>query len=738
MTNMKKHLLLALMAFLPMLVSAEEVVINYMKYSIHKSNKTAEVINNYGFYYGDIVIPTTIEVNGEAYDVTSIGNSAFQNSGITSVNIPNSVTFICGSAFSECKSLTSLNIPESVTLIGDNAFYNCTGLTSISIPSSVRSIGYQAFYGCTGLTSLVMQEGITFIDEWAFRDCNNLSDISFPNSLTTIGSHAFDNTQWIKRQYNEGVVYAGRVAYSSNSSYCNKDLILNEGTKGIAASAFQNNYVIQSITIPKSVVSIGNNAFISSGLKSIIVEEGNPVFDSRENCNAIIETATNTLIYGCINTIIPTSIKTIGRNAFTENAPNSITIPEGVTHIESDAFSNCSLSKITFPESLIYIGQGAFYNTPWNNNQPDGLVYAGPILYHYKGEMPENTSITIKEGTKSICGSAFCNYKNLVSISIPEGLESIGNSAFLNCTNLNNINFPASLKYIDSGALSNTAWYKSQPDGVVYAGPVVYYYKGNMLANSEIVINSGTTAIAVYALSSNSNTSMKNAFSVSLPVSIKNICLRAFWGSGITSLVLPQGTKEIGQEAFSNCTSLTSVSIPASVESIGLWAFLGCKSLNDVYCYATTVPKVNNNIFNYVHMTHATLHVPATSVEAYRTISPWNSFKNIVPIEGEVPSVEKCATPIITFANGKLHFACETEGVEFVPMVTSTPNQLQNGNELEIGGTYTVSVYAVKEGYDNSDTATMTFNISQMGDMNADGELNAADVTALVNKILGK
>ena len=92
----------------------------------------------------------------------------------------------------------------------------------------------------------------------------------------------------------------------------------------------------------------------------------------------------------------------------------------------------------------------------------------------------------------------------------------------------------------------------------------------------------------------------------------------------------------------------------------------------------------------------------------------------------------------MTYANGELLFACETEGVEFVPTVTFLQQLPINGDELQLGGIFTVSVYAVKEGYDNSDTATMTINISQMGDVNADGELNAADITAVVNAILGK
>ena len=166
--------------------------------------------------------------------------------------------------------------------------------------------------------------------------------------------------------------------------------------------------------------------------------------------------------------------------------------------------------------------------------------------------------------------------------------------------------------------------------------------------------------------------------------------------------------------------------------SIGDYAFYYCSGLTDVYCYAEEVPSTYTTAFKCAPIDAATLYVPASAYEAYRTTAPWSGFRTIVAL------VKKCATPTITYANGKVRFACETEGVEFVPSIMVTPNQLQNGNELAIGGTFTVSVYAVKEGYDNSDTATMTINMSQMGDVNADGELNAADITAVVNAILGK
>ena len=189
----------------------------------------------------------------------------------------------------------------------------------------------------------------------------------------------------------------------------------------------------------------------------------------------------------------------------------------------------------------------------------------------------------------------------------------------------------------------------------------------------------------------------------------------------------------IGNYAFQNCSSPTSITIPNSVTSIGNYAFASCRTIEDVYCFAETVPSTNASAFIYSNNQSATLHVPEGSVSDYESTAPWSQFGNIL---GFTP--EKCATPTITYANGKIRFACETEDVVFVPTVTCTASQLQNGNALDIGGTFTVSVYAKKKGYDNSVVATKTITINKMGDLDGDGELSVTDITSLVNAILGK
>ena len=457
--------------------------------------------------------------------------------------------------------------------------------------------------------------------------------------------------------------YKGDIVIPSNVTYDG----VTYTVKSIASDAFYWCYLVTSITIPSSVTSIGDDAFSRCiGLTSIKVESGNQHYDSRNNCNAIIETSSNKLIVGCRKTVIPNSVEIIGSHAFSANYLTSVTIPDGVKSIESgafeyshltsvtipnsvtsigqDAFLSCrDLTSITIPNSVKSIGNGAFSDTGWFNNQSDGVVYAGKVAYKYKGTMPNNTSITINDGTIGIADQAFSMRSGLTSVTIPNSVTSIGSSAFRGCNGLTSITIPSSVTSIGSSAFYNCRGLTS----IAVEDGNQYYDSRN---NCNAIIEKSTNTLVV---------GCNNTF---IPNGVTSIGSHAFsFCSGLTSITIPSSVTSIGGNAFSYCSGLTSISIPSSVTSIGSYAFSNCNNLQFI-CF--TSDKYPSN--NFLGTTSCQIIMPLTAF--YRGV-PGNvknfAAYSVTPMYIKVKSTTATSATLeltpIDIASGKINGATTYE-----------------------------------------------------------------------------
>ena len=283
-------------------------------------------------------------------------------------------------------ALKYLDLSEAKIVAGGLSYYG-----DLEVKDNV--LGKNAFDQCELLKEVALPSSLTSI-EMAFSRCTGLTSITIPNSVTSIGSNAFQDCSGLT-----------------------------------------------SITIPNSVTSIGVYAFSGcKGLTNIKVEEGNSIYDSRENCNAIIETASNTLITGCKNTIIPNSVKSIGESAFYKCTElTSITIPNSVKNIGSHAFSRCKgLTSVTIPNSVTSIGQHAFENCSSLTSVTigNGVTSIGDWAFL---DCSELTSITIPGSVTKIGKSAFAGCKGMKSATITNSVTSIGEFAFNGCIGLTSV-----------------------------------------------------------------------------------------------------------------------------------------------------------------------------------------------------------------------------------------------------------------------------------------------------------
>ena len=518
--------------------------------------------------------------------VTAIGQGSFGLcSSLTRMVIPDSVADIGKVAFFGCSGLTSVVIPDSVTKIAERTFGGCSGLRSIAIPNSVTEIEGRAFYGCQGLESIVVEKGNPAYD--SRENCNAIIEIKtnklirgckntiIPNSVTAIGDWAFDGCSGLTSVViPDSVTEIGYKAFSGCSGLTS--VVIPDSVTEIGNGAFDGCSGLTSVVIPDSVTAIGDWAFKGcSGLETIIVGKGNQVYDSRENCNAIIETRANILIIGCKNTVIPDSVTEIGDWAFCGcSGLTSVVIPDSVTEIGDYAFSGCSgLTSVVIPDSVTEIGDSAFDGCSGLTSVviPDSVTYIGVGAFCGCSDL---TSVVIPDSVTAIGVCAFLGCSGLTSVVIPDSVTEIGDSAFYGCSGLTSVVIPDSVTAIGDWAFEGCSGLTSVviPDSVTKVGKEAFRGCSGL---RSVVIPDSVTEIRPESFKGCSGLT-----NVVIPDSVTAIGDSAFDGcSGLSSVVIPDSVTEIGNYAFSGCSGLTSVVIPDSVTEISHKAFKGCSGL---------------------------------------------------------------------------------------------------------------------------------------------------------------
>ena len=488
---------------------------------------------------------------------------------LSSIHLPNSVIEIGAMAFYECRELLEIVIPDSIRKIGSSAFDGCSLLVHIDIPNSVITIGDAVFDGCCSLKQIIIPESVKEIGNISFRECCELENVILPHSVSSIGYEAFYGCKSLKQiSLPDSVTYIGERVFPGCDSLASIEI--PNSVIHIGDGAFFGCKSLTSIYIPERVKEIGEDILSEcSNLTSIIVDEHNTFYDSRDNCNAIIETKTNTLIAGCATTIIPKGVTKIAHQAFGGSGLKTVVLPDGLVEIEQAAFCACAeLETIIIPESVAIIG-----------------------------------------------ALAFCGCDSLTSIKLPSSVENIEESAFWQCKHLSTIIIPHGSKEkferllpgygdllveqsVDNEDLNGSF---TDEHGVKYSSDMKIL-KRTPKEMSDYSIIDGTKTIGDASFSN-----CESLVSVTIPRSVNDIGHYAFAGcKKIFSIIIPCGVKSIGDGAFMNCETLKSLRLSEGLVSISDDAFDGCNNLNTIFVpveeknrFEAMLSKFNVNIAEY-------------------------------------------------------------------------------------------------------------------------------------------
>lgn len=679
-------------------------------YSVNADGKTI-TINEYNGSSSELDIPSSID----GMQVTAIGDEAFSyNSYICKLKIPYGVKQIGKRAFASISELQEITIPYSVTSIGDEAFEYC-GLLQINIPSSVREIGSGVFAGCGNVNSIIVDEsnlfydsrnncnaiirksdnvlisgcknssiplGITAIGKRAFKCVEDLTEITLPVSVTRIEAAAFQASGLENIILPDNLTYIGDEAFYS----CNiEEVVLPQSVTEIGSGVFTNCAKLESITLSENLSVIGVGAFSRCdelkslyipasvtnikgaittsdfSLTSIKVSSANKKYDSRNNCNSIVETKSNKIISACRASIIPESIKRIGESAFEGVHMDKIVIPDSVTYIDDYAFAYSILSEITLSENVLQIGESAFggcwclkkiviknYSMHIGRNAFDNMPVwvEGRCYYCYQGSTAQKYADEAADGVCKFMTRPSHSI-NITDKSANTTITGIGNRIFTGneikqtgivvtvCGKKLSLGSDYTLKYENNKNIGKAKIVITGKGN--YAGSITKYFDIKIVLGGTYKVGSLKYKITNASLngkgtmtllgSTYKNSNKKfNTLTIGDAVviggkrfKVTSIAPKAFSNRKyLKKVVIGSNIQQIGSKAFYGCTSINTVVIGKNVRIIGSQSFANCRGLKKIVIKTSFLKSssVGKSAFSNIFK-KANIKVPVKKKNAY-------------------------------------------------------------------------------------------------------------------------
>ena len=567
----------------------------------------------------------SIEFNGTGIITTIGNYAFQNCASLESIDLPDSVTTLGNYVFSDCTSLVSANFGSKMKTLGTYLFKNCSSLESVILPASITKAPNYMFQNCTSLKSVEFKGKVTSIGTYFFSGCTSLEEFVVPETVTVLGSATIAATGYStgtgfvfeKCTNLKSVTLPKNLTVIPNGTFkgCSSltSLELPEKLKAIGISAFENCEKINHLVIGKGVMlgngtapTSTNGVFKNCSSLSDLKFEGTLGYVGRE------------MFYGC------TSLKSftvkgytgIGQNAFMGSGIESIIIPNTVKQIYDGAFMNCEgLTSVSIPSSVTSIGTRVFTGCtkltqidvdPANNNfylegeygmlfnssnkliccpyyvEGEVVLNDGETFDKYAFESCENiTKIVIGSGVTTIPQYAFVNCKNLETVVLPDTVTTIDNYAFSDCESLKNIVIPQSVVKIGNYAFKNCVSLTSIDISSIAAAEKAANF-GTYMFYGCTSLKDVTFPVGVTSIPTSTFYGCTSLESIVIPEGVTVINTNTFFNcESLKSVVLPSTLVTIGSKAFANCTSLVSIDIPDSVATMN-GAFMGCENLTDM------------------------------------------------------------------------------------------------------------------------------------------------------------